>query len=156
MLSSLSGQAPPAAIAAEFYRETEGNPFFVEELFRHLEEENRLYDSDGIFHTELRVAELEVPRSVRLVVGRRLARLSDGTRRTLGTAATIGRLFSFELLRASTKADVSSLLESVEEFERAGLGFSSAESPTTRFEFSHELGRPALLAGLSTARRQPL
>src|ERR1700730_10075441 len=105
MLSSLSGQAPPAAIAAEFYRETEGNPFFVEELFRHLEEENRLYDSDGNFHTELRVAELEVPRSVRLVVGRRLARLSDRTRRTLGTAATIGHLFSLELLEASTKSN---------------------------------------------------
>jgi predicted ATPase len=154
MLSSLSGQAPPAAIAAEFHREPEGNPFFIEELFRHLEEENRLYDSDGIFHTELRVAELEVPRSVRLVVGRRLARLSDRTRTTLGTAATIGRLFSFELLEASTMADASSLLESVEEAERAGLVFFSAESPTARFEFSHELVWQAVVGGLSAARRQ--
>jgi adenylate cyclase len=156
ILSSLSGQAPPAAIAAEFYRETEGNPFFVEELFRHLEEENRLYDSDGLFHTELRVAELEVPRSVRLVVERRLARLSDRTRRTLGTAATIGRLFSFELLEASTKADAGSLLESVEEGERAGLVFSSAESPNARFEFSHELVRQTVLSDLSAPRRQQL
>jgi DNA-binding winged helix-turn-helix (wHTH) protein/tetratricopeptide (TPR) repeat protein len=156
MLSSLSGQTPPTAIAAEFYRETEGNPFFVEELFRHLEEENRLYDSDGIFHTEVGVAELEVPRSVRLVVGRRLARLSDRTRRTLGTAATIGRLFSFELLKASTKADASSLLESVEEAERAGLVLSSADSPTARFEFSHELVRQAVVGALSAARRQRL
>ncbi len=148
MLSSLSGQAPPAAIAAEFYRETEGNPFFVEELFRHLEEENRLYNSDGTFNPDLRIAELEVPRSVRLVVGRRLARLSDHTRRTLGTAATIGRVFTFELLEASTKAEASSLLESVEEAERAGLVFSSAESPTARFEF--------LAGGLSAARRQRL
>jgi adenylate cyclase len=156
MLSGLSGQAPPAAIAAEFYRETEGNPFFIEELFRHLEEENRLYDSDGIFHAELSVAELEVPRSVRLVVGRRLARLSDRTRSTLGTAATIGRLFTFELLEASTKSDASSLLESVEEAERAGLVFSNAESPTARFEFSHELVRQAVVGGLSAARRQRL
>ncbi len=153
MLSSLSGQAAPGAIAAEFYRETEGNPFFVEELFRHLEEENRLYDSDGTFHTDLRIAELEVPRSVRLVVGRRLARLSDRTRRTLGTAAIIGRLFSFELLEVSTKADASSLLESVEEAERAGVVFSSAESGTARFEFSHELVRQAVVGGLSAARR---
>jgi predicted ATPase len=156
MLSSLSGQAPPAAIAAEFYRETEGNPFFVEELFRHLEEESRLYNSDGIFNTDLRIAELEVPRSVRLVVGRRLARLSDRTQGTLGTAATIGRLFSLELIEASTKAEASSLLESVEEAERAGLVFSSAESPTARFEFSHELVRQAVVGGLSAARRQRL
>ncbi len=156
MLSSLSGQAPPAAIAAEFYRETEGNPFLVEELFRHLEEENRLYDSDGIFHTELRVAELEVPRSVRLVVGRRLARLSDRTRRTLGTAATIGRLFGFELLEASTKVEASLLIDSVDEAERAGLVLSIAEGPTARFEFSHELVRQAVVGGLSAGRRQRL
>ena len=156
MLSSLSGQAPPAAITAEFYRETEGNPFFVEELFRHLEEEDRLYDSDGVFHTELKVAELEVPRSVRLVVGRRLARLSDRTRRTLGTAATIGRLFSLNLLEASTKTDRGSLLECVEEAERAGLLFPNAESRTVRFEFSHELVRQAVFGGLSAARGQRL
>ena len=38
MLRSLSGQMPPEAVANEFYSETGGNPFFVEELFRHLEE----------------------------------------------------------------------------------------------------------------------
>jgi DNA-binding winged helix-turn-helix (wHTH) protein len=89
--------------------------------------------SDGIFNTDLRIAELEVPRSVRLVIGRRLARLSDRTRRTLGTAATIGRLFNLELLEASTKAEASSLLESAEEAERAGLVFSGTESPTAPF-----------------------
>jgi predicted ATPase len=62
-------------------------------------------------------------------------------------------LFSFELLEVSTKADASSLLESVEEAERAGLVFSSAESATARFEFSHELVRQAVVGGLSAARR---
>jgi predicted ATPase len=147
---------PPETVANEIYDETQGNPFFVEELFRYLEEEKRLYDSDGVFRSELKIAEGEVPRSVRLVVGRRLGRLTDLTRRILRTAATIGRFFTFEVLDASTGAGADTLLECVEEAERAGLIFSSAENAKTRFEFSHELVRQAVVSGLSAARRQRL
>ena len=100
MLKSLSGKSPPAAVVSEIFAETEGNPFFVEELFRHLEEENRLYDSSGQFRAKLRIAELDAPPSVRLVVAQRLARLSHLTQKMLATAAVIGRFFSFEILRA--------------------------------------------------------
>ena len=156
MLKSLSGKSPPAALVSEIYAETEGNPFFVEELFRHLEEENRLYDSSGQFRSELKMAELDAPHNVRLVVGRRLARLSELTQKMLATAAVIGRFFSFELLQASRAADPDALLECVEEAEKAGLVSSAAESPKARFEFSHELIRQAVISGLSAARRQRL
>ena len=156
MLNSLSGKSPPAAVVAEIFAETEGNPFFVEELFRHLEEENRLYDSLGQFRANLKIGELDAPPTVRLVVGRRLARLSDLTQKMLATAAVIGRFFSFEILQASSDADADSILECVEEAEKAGLVFSVADSPKARFEFSHELIRQAVLGGMSAARRQRL
>jgi predicted ATPase/DNA-binding winged helix-turn-helix (wHTH) protein len=154
MLKGLSGQAPPAAVVREIYAETEGNPFFVEELFRYLEEENRLYDAAGAFRPDLKVAEPEVPQTVRLVVGRRLARLTDLTRTVLGTAAVIGRSFAFEVLKAATATD--GLLECVEETEKAGLIFSGAQSPEARFEFTHELIRQTLIGSLSAERRQRL
>ncbi len=75
MLNSLSGKSAPAVVVGEVFAETEGNPFFVEELFRYLEEENRLYDSEGQFRSKLQIAELDAPPNVRLVVARRLARL---------------------------------------------------------------------------------
>ncbi len=156
MLNSLSGKSAPATVVGEIFAETEGNPFFVEELFRHLEEENRLYDSAGQFRSELEIGELDAPPSVRLVVARRLARLNDLTQKMLATAAVIGRFFSFEILQASCDFDADSILERVEEAEKAGVIFSVAESPKVRFEFSHELIRQAVLAGLSAARRQRL
>ncbi len=156
MLDSLSGKSAPAAVVGEVFAETEGNPFFVEELFRHLEEENRLYDSSGQFRSKLQIGELDAPPTVRLVVARRLARLSDPTQKMLATAAVIGRFFSFEILQASSDADADSILERVEEAEKAGVISSVAESPKVRFEFSHELIRQAVLAGLSAARRQRL
>src|ERR1700731_899082 len=115
MQNSLSGQSPPAAVVGEIFAETEGNPFFVEELFRHLKEENRLYDSSGQFRSKLEIAELDAPTSVRLVVARRLARLSDLTQKMLATAAVIGRFFSLEILQASNQANADSILSCVEE-----------------------------------------
>ncbi|MGA9721715.1 MAG: AAA family ATPase [Candidatus Binatus sp.] len=156
MLNVLSGKSAPAAVVAEIFAETEGNPFFVEELFRHLEEENRLYDSAGQFRSALEIGELDAPPSVKLVVARRLARLNDLTQKVLATAAVSGRFFSFEILQASNGADADSILEQVEEAEKAGLVFPVAESSKVRFMFSHELIRQAVLSSLSAVRRQRL
>jgi predicted ATPase len=139
-------------VVSEIYAETAGNPFFVGELFHYLEEENRLYDAAGAFRADLKVAEQEVPRNVRLVVGRRLARLTGLTQKILATAAAIGRSFPFKVLEAATAAE--RLLECVEEAERAGLISSGPSSPEARFEFSHELIRQVVIDGQSAARRQ--
>ncbi|MFZ1886783.1 MAG: AAA family ATPase [Candidatus Binataceae bacterium] len=156
MLASLSGKSPPAGVVSAIRAETGGNPFFVEELFRHLEEEDRLYDSSGQFLAELKIGELEAPPSVRLVVARRLERLGGPTQKMLAAAATIGLFFSFELLAASSAAGADSLLDCIEEAERAGLILSVADRPKARFKFSHELIRQAVIGGLSAARRQKL
>lgn len=69
MLKGLSQKDPPPAVVNEIYAETQGNPFFVEELARYLIEENRLYDEAGEFNSAIKISEFEVPQSVRLVVG---------------------------------------------------------------------------------------
>jgi tetratricopeptide (TPR) repeat protein len=135
---------------------TEGNPFFVEELFRHLEEENRLFDSAGRFCSDLEVGDLEAPPGVRLVVARRVERLRDSTQKTLAIAAVIGRFFSLDLLDASGAFEPGSSLESIEEAEKAGLILPVADSPKPGYEFSHELIRQAVIGSVSAARRQRL
>ena len=154
LLKALSGKDAPVSVVNEIYRETAGNPFFVEELLRHLSEENRLYDSHGDFRTDLEISELDVPRSVRLVVGRRLARLDTMTRTILETAATIGKSFPFDLLAAATVSEPNPLLDCLDQAEHAAL-VASSESEA-RFEFRHELIRQVVISGLSAARRQRL
>ncbi len=101
MLNGLSGKSPPDAVVGEVFAETEGNPFFVEELFRYLEEENRLYDSAGQFRSDLKIGELDAPPSVRLVVARRLARHhrpdAEDAREGGGDRALLHVLKSFKL-----------------------------------------------------------
>jgi tetratricopeptide (TPR) repeat protein len=93
---------------------------------------------------------------VRLVIGRRLARLRDETQKVLGTAAVIGRSFTFELLEASTATGADALLDCIDEAERGGLIASSLQYPEVRFKFAHELIRRAVLDGQSAPRRQRL
>ena len=156
MIAALSGRKPPEAAVDFIYSGSEGNPFFVEELFQHLKERGTLLDSKGHFRRDLSLDldHSDVPESLRLIIGRRLARLSADARKFLDTAAVIGRSFTFGLLEASTRANSEDLLNSVEEAEESGLISSSVAYPEARFQFSHELIRQAVLAELSAPRYQ--
>ena len=151
LLAALGGGAPPAALVHVIYQETEGNPFFVEEVFEHLSEERKLFDEEGEWIEEMSVSELEVPEGVRLVIGRRLERLSEDTPKVLGAAAVMGRVFELRVLEAVEGLDPDVVLDAIEEGEAAKL-----VAPTTlgRYAFTHELIRHTLMAQLSLPRRQ--
>ena len=156
MLRSLGGREPPEQVVRLFHAHTEGNPFFVEELFRHLVERGRLIDSKGEFRDDLKLDEIDVPQSLRVAIGRRLGRLDDDTLKALAVAAVIGRSFTFDLLAASLELDADATLNCLEEAEDAGLVTSRLDYPEARFQFSHELIRRAVLSDLSAPRRQRL
>ncbi|MGA9721956.1 MAG: AAA family ATPase [Candidatus Binatus sp.] len=156
MIEAMSERKPPAATIRLFYSFTEGHPLFVEELFHHLAENGKLFDSSGEFRHDLTAASIDVPRSLRLIVVRRLLRISEGARKMLGTAAVIGNSFTFDILEAATGINPDALLDGVEEAEHAGLISSSLDHLEARFQFSHETIRQSVLAELSVARRQRL
>jgi class 3 adenylate cyclase/tetratricopeptide (TPR) repeat protein len=155
MIGALAGKPPPAAVVDAVFTETEGNPFFVEEVFRHLAEEGKLF-TDGEFRTDIEVDELDVPESVRLVVGRRLERLGDEAQKVLGAGAVVGRAFPFRLLEAITDVEAGRLLDVVEEAEAARVIVGEERDGEVHYSFAHELIRQTLLAGLSVLRRQRL
>ena len=156
MVAALSGQQPPTILVNLLFSNTEGNPFFVEELFQHLVERRKLFNANGDFLETFDFADLDVPRSVRLVVDRRLKRLSAGSRNALGAAAVVEGAFTFEVLLAASGVGADALLDSLDEAEGAGLISSALQYPVARFKFSHELIRRTLLDGHSAARRQRL
>ena len=157
MAAGMAGQEPPPRLVEVLYAETEGNPFFTEEVFKHLAEEGRLFDADGRFRADLSVEDLDVPEGVRLVVGARLRRLGEEGPKILASAAVLGRVFSFELLQYLEEVPEDRLLDIVEEAERARLIFAVDDSPgEDRFIFAHELIRQTVLSELSAPRRRRL
>lgn len=154
MLQGLSGYSPPAEIAAAIYAESDGNAFFVEELFRHLADAGKLLDEAGGFRTDLTIDELDVPGNVRLVIGQRLRRLTEPTRRTLAIAAIMGRHFSFEVLEAVADTLTDDLFEAIEEAQMAKLIVEEHDDIQLQYRFAHELIRQTILTELSAPRRQ--
>ncbi len=151
MLAGLGRPDPPPALVGAVYAETEGNPFFVHEVFDYLADQGRLFDPAGLWRSDLQVGATDVPQSVRLVLGRRLDRLSTECHTVLGLAAVLGRTFEYELLRATSEMSEDALLAVLDEAEAAHLLFSDDRR---RLTFAHELIRQTLLSGLTALRRQ--
>ena len=156
MLKRPGENLPPEKLVNAIFEESQGNPFFVEEVYRHLIEEGKVFDAEGKFLTDIEIDESDVPENVRLVIGRRLERLDEHEKQVLAAAAVIGRSFSFQLLTGISQIDVDELFTVVEKAQEMGIIVPSSEGPGRPFTFAHELVRQTLLAGISSPRRQHL
>jgi predicted ATPase len=156
MLRELSKRQTPESLLSIIFEESQGYPFFVEEVYRHLLEEGKIFDATGQFHTDIELDEIDVPENVRLILNRRLERLDENEKSTLAAAAVIGRSFSFQLLNAISHVDVDELFNVIEKAQRMGLIVPSSDGPESPFTFRHELVRQTLLAGFSAPRQQQM
>ena len=103
-LHGLLGGPPPEGVADLIHNQTEGNPFFVEELISGLVEDGRLvWNSEAsqyVLPPGATVEQLagEVPQGIRAAVGARLDRVDVRDQQVLSLASVIGRDFPLEVL----------------------------------------------------------
>jgi class 3 adenylate cyclase/tetratricopeptide (TPR) repeat protein len=154
MLRALAGQPVPEQLVRVIYRETEGNPFFVEEVYLHLVESGVLLDEQGRLRPDLRLDEVSVPESIRLVLGQRLDRLTTATREVLVAAAVTGRVFASDLVGDVAGAGQDQLVDALDEAEQARLVLPG--KVPGELLFSHELIRQTLLSGVAAVERERL
>lgn len=147
---------------------TGGNAFFVQEMVHALVENGSVYRRDGHWERR-RVEEMEVPKSVRSVIGQRLSRLSEEAQELLREASVLGQEFTFDDLLALVRSTPVPHLPSVtlergssseDDIELALEGAREAgllrEKDGDLFAFNHALTQQALYAELSTRRRKRL
>ncbi len=131
-------------VAESLHAETGGNPFFLQEIVRHLS------DTGGLGAASDGAGKMEVPESVRDIVRWRISRLSNELSEGLSVASVIGQEFDFSVLSAATDIGEDRLLDALDEACRAGLAHEDAAD---RYVFSHAVVRRTLLDDLSVARR---
>jgi class 3 adenylate cyclase len=145
---SEADEALPAAVWAE----TEGHPFFVAEVLRHLTETGRVEEQEGRWVVTAPVAELEIPDGVREVVGQRLTRLSGEANRALTVGAVAGLEFEPAVVRVAAELGEDDLITALEEGVHARL-VSEVQGGGSRYRFAHALVRATLYDGMSGPRR---
>jgi class 3 adenylate cyclase/tetratricopeptide (TPR) repeat protein len=137
-------------------RETAGNAFFAHEILVHLVEVGDIYlGESGQWEVGKDFEDLQLPQSVRDVVGQRIARLGEESLKALRAAAVIGKEFDLELLAKVIDHDEDDLLDLLEAAIAATV---VAEVPghDERFRFLHALTRNTLQGELSDGRRRRL
>ena len=143
-VAQLIGGDAEAGTVAAIHAETGGNPFFVKQLARHLEE------LDGA-----PIADAGVPQGVRDVIAARVGRLGEHAGRALGVAALIGRDFDLELLERVAGLPEDELLDVLDAAVRGAL-LTEVPSTPGRYSFAHALLRTTLESELSATRRARL
>jgi class 3 adenylate cyclase/tetratricopeptide (TPR) repeat protein len=140
-------------LAQALYRETDGNPFFVWEVLRHLSETGAIYqDANGRWTASADLDAMAMPDSVRLVIGSRVARLGTTVGQLLPMAAVIGREFDIDLLALATERSEDEVLDVLEAAAAAALVTEVAATPG-RYLFSHALIQHTLYQDLGATRR---
>lgn len=131
--------------------ETDGNPFFIRELVRHLVETGVLEEDDaGRWSVDEDIADVGLPASLREVIGERVARLGANTARLLTFASVIGHEFDIGVLATVAQMEPFDVLEGVDSAIEASLVIDRGGE---RFSFAHALLRRSLYDELSPTRR---
>jgi class 3 adenylate cyclase/tetratricopeptide (TPR) repeat protein len=141
------------ALAHAVHRETDGNPFFVTEVLRHLSEIGAIYrDATGRWTAASTLEQMALPASVRVVIGARVGRLGKNAERLLSVAAVIGRDFDLDLLARATETSEDELLDVLDAAAAVAL-VRELPDMAGRYNFSHALIQHTLYVDLGPTRR---
>jgi len=135
--------------------ETEGNPFFIEEVCQALVENGSLYFRDGRWQRPA-MEDLEIPQNIMGAIQSRLGRLPVHVQETLELAALMGRQFDFTTLSKASPLDEDTLIDALEIAEKDLLISESRQRMEIVFAFSHALIPGVLQAGVRALRRRRL
>ena len=132
-VEAAAAQSVPEALAQRLRRETEGNPFFLDEIVREFRRAGTWSASSP----------LPMSQGVRSAIRRRLAPLPAATRGVLAAAAVAGREFDLPLVEAATRTPRTVLLEQLTPAVDAEIVSPIADQPG-RYRFAHALVRETI------------
>src|SRR5579885_161079 len=154
LLEMIGDQKVPEQLVTALGEATQGNPLFIREVLLHLIEEGKILRDGQGWTSKLSIEELGLPESVRQVIARRLARLSDEANRLLSVASAFNGSFAFEIAAAAANLDEQTALSALDEALDAQIVRPGASSES--FDFTHALIRHNLYRELNPARRTRL
>ena len=124
--------------------ETEGNPFFIEEVCWSLLEERHSFEHGMI----------RMPATISEVILTRIRRLPTTCQKILWQAAFLGRKFSMDMLRGLTNLNEKKLIAALEDAKKAQILLEEEMPGDIKLTFAHSLIPFAMRESASSLRRR--
>jgi DNA-binding winged helix-turn-helix (wHTH) protein len=149
-LASLMGREAPARLIDELMRRTEGNPLFLREAVRMLEDQGQLdFPETGDWQLDA------LPERTADIVQQRFISLPADAGRVLEAAAVLGREFTVAAAAAVTEDAAAELLDALDEAVIAGVVEEVRDRPGS-YRFAHPLFREGVYGELRPGQRARL
>jgi ABC-type oligopeptide transport system substrate-binding subunit/class 3 adenylate cyclase len=149
----LGATKPQEEIWRIIMERSEGNPFYLEEVVRHLMEQALIVEEEDGWHATIAIEEMSIPDTLQGVLLARIDRLEEDVRRTLQMASVIGKSFLYRILETISEAEMQ-LDTHLSQLQRVDLIRERARIPELEYIFKHTLTQEAAYNSLLYERRK--
>jgi tetratricopeptide (TPR) repeat protein len=147
------GKALPVEVIQQVAARTDGVPLFVEELTKTILESGLLRECEDCYELSEPLPPLAIPATLHDSLMARLDRLATG-KEVAQLAATLGRTFPYELLRAVAPLDKAALHQALARLVEAELLYQRGVPSQATYLFKHALIQEAAYQSLLKSTRQ--
>lgn len=153
LLTGIWQHQVPEKLVENIFEQTNGNPFYVEEVAKGLVDDGRVTLHDGVLKFP-ELSEIRLPQSIHEAVWQRIRHLSSDTQTLLHQASVLGQTFKFEELQEMSGLSEWEVLEHLTlAMERQLVQEAPGE---TMLRFSYAEIQHVLYADLGPLRRRML
>ncbi|MHA7685009.1 adenylate/guanylate cyclase domain-containing protein [Cupriavidus sp. PET2-C1] len=153
LLGDAAGLAPLEHLILE---QTQGNPFFIEEVVQTLVEEQVLRGERGHYRLERIPGKLHIPPTVQGVLAARIDRLRPAEKALLQTLAVIGKVFPWSLLARVVGQPEDTTKRLLTRLQEGEFIYEQPAFPEVEYSFKHALAQEVTYGLLLSEQRQAL
>ncbi|AGW95673.1 hypothetical protein N234_37045 [Ralstonia pickettii DTP0602] len=157
LLRALLGDAAGLAqLEHRILAQTEGNPFFIEEVVQELVEGQVLRGERGHYRLEQVPGKLHIPATVQGVLAARIDRLQPAEKVLLQTLAVIGKVFPWSLLARVVEQPEDTTKSLLARLQAGEFIYEQPAFPEVEYSFKHALTQEVTYGSLLSERRRAL
>jgi adenylate cyclase len=157
LLGDLIGTDPSLALVSRNIAERgQGNPFFLEEMVQSLVERGDLEGRRGAYRLKAGLDIIPLPPTVQAVLGARIDRLVEASRRVLQIAAVIGREVPLAILQRVAGLTSDAVADALSQLRRAEMLYQVTPFSEGLHVFRHPLIQEVAYRSLLQARRREI
>uniref|UniRef100_A0A7C3UNK9 Diguanylate cyclase n=1 Tax=candidate division WOR-3 bacterium TaxID=2052148 RepID=A0A7C3UNK9_UNCW3 len=151
MLQVILNSEPQDDLVDYIFKESGGNPFFVEEIMKTLHQNNMLVFIDNYWEYIPKKENIFIPKSIEDTVLYKVDLLSEETKRILETAVVIGREIDFKLLKQITGMNEGQLYDGLDKLVNIDLLKETVKNE--KYFFTEDILREVIYNNISRGKR---